>query len=204
MVIEYPFELVRVEDRDQERLAAIGSVILSWNLADCMLPQLIWALAHIPLQSAELVTNDMPTITRLTLARNCLFREHENDPLREYTLETLKLFDQCRIGRNSIAHAHSYYVGSGDIVYGGFSAKNGKGYLTLQSAPYTSGEMAKLDAAISSLVTALFKLTAHFWGDDESGMPLPEISVIRNHLETLRSQQNEINKRAPPPQSSQG
>ncbi|WP_417426642.1 hypothetical protein [Hoeflea sp.] len=202
MAIEYPFELVRIEDLDEKRLAAIGSTILSWNLADCMLPQLIWALAHIPLPSAELVTNDMPTVTRLTLARNCLFREYGDDPLCEYTLETLKLFDQCRIGRNSIAHAHSYYVGSGDIVYGGFSAKSGKGYLTLQSAPYTADEMSKLEAAISALINALFKLTAHFFGDDKSGISLPKISVIRSHLETLRSQQNAINKRALQPQPS--
>lgn len=182
---EYPVEVVRVEDLDDARLAKIGSIVISWNLAESGLAQLIWALGNLPADAAELITTDMGTVSRITLARNLLNRSYTDHVLFEHVQSALSLFDACREARNDVVHAQTYLVSDGQ-TYGKFSAKAGRGYLAAKKAAYSVEELTLLESAISAVITAMSVLTTEFSGHKPT-LTLPEISHLQDLLRSLRS-----------------
>jgi hypothetical protein len=88
-----------------EQLRLIGQIAVIWNNNEFLFEKLIWRAAKWERQVGALVTADMSSASRETLAKNIIQKQVADEEWKEYALATIVLFVEARITRNNLIHS---------------------------------------------------------------------------------------------------
>lgn len=186
------------------QLRMIGKIAILWNSSEVHFEQLIWLAANWSNRTGALVTTDMPNVSRIQLARNFANLNIKVAPTREFTLETIKLFDAIRQRRNRVLHGLPVVEQSETIALKSESrsAKAGKGEIRRPASDISEkhlsfliDSLAILNVAVEAAIHLIWRtqLVAHHqmlppenWDDAVANSTLLRIEHVRNALDRLR------------------
>ena len=100
-----------------QEIHGIGLVTAEWSYAETMIEGLIWRLAGLDTRKGQILTTHVGSIARLhmitALAEEILDEVSQVD-LRNEIMDLVALFEDLRVKRNAIVHAHWIYQSAPD------------------------------------------------------------------------------------------
>jgi hypothetical protein len=88
-----------------EQLRLIGQIAVIWNNNEFLFEKLIWRAAKWEPEVGPLVTADLSSVSRESVAKNIIQKQVADGEWKEYALATIVLFSEARITRNNLIHS---------------------------------------------------------------------------------------------------
>jgi hypothetical protein len=177
------------------QLLLIGEIAVLWNNNEFLFEHLIWRAAGWEQEIGELVTADLLSASRETLAKNIIERNVNASEWKEYSLATVEFFTEARITRNNLVHSLPALEPGTFLSSVGHkrSAKSGKGVLKTTKYDISAKALSDFTLALNDLRIALRTSEIRLRGfasppTDDTPITLLEISEIRNWIDRLHSQ----------------
>jgi hypothetical protein len=177
-----------------EQLRLIGQIAVIWNNNEFLFEKLIWRAAKWEPEVGALVTADLSSVSRETLAKNIIQKQVADGEWKEYALATIVLFVEARITRNNLIHSLPKFDPKTILSSVGHkrSAKGGSGTITTTEYDTSANALNEFVIILMNLGLALQTAEIRLRDfasppDDDMPVTLIDKAKIQMLVDQLRS-----------------